>query len=211
MATSPANGFATIAWGVRVRRVGCASVPYRRLTGRRFQRRLVRARPSAISPIPTARCRCFRICCPRALSDERADRSDRFDANESMEEAEQADPIEKTEHAEPIDPIERTDPTEPIESTEPSLANERIDPEDRTDQRDGFTIGATLVDGSFPGGEACQGRSKSGPLAPVEKWTTWRGCEVCRGREDGEARSAEPGFWPRAGRLGGFGLGIEAL
>ena len=104
------------------------------------QPRLISTTPSAISPIPTVRCRGSPIFCPRALSDEPAERSDRFDANESIEDADQADPIERTEHAEPIDPIERTDPTEPIESTEPSLATERIDPEDRTDQRDAFTV-----------------------------------------------------------------------
>jgi hypothetical protein len=106
-----------------------------------LQRLLISARPSASSTIPTARCRSSSICLPRALSDERADRSDRFDAKERADTAEAADPIERTEHAEPIDPIERTEPTEPIESTEPSLAIERIDPDDRRDQRDEFTVG----------------------------------------------------------------------
>ena len=99
-------------------------------------------RPSARSPIPTARRRPSPISLPRRLSDESADISDRFDANERAEEAEQADPSERTEHAEPIDPMERTEPTEPNESTEPSLAIERIELDDRTDQREGVTIGA---------------------------------------------------------------------
>jgi len=44
-------------------------------------------------------------------------------------------------------------------------------------------------------------RSKSGPSG---------GCELFRGREGGEARSAEPGFHPGARRLDGVAVGIEA-
>jgi len=48
-------------------------------------------------------------------------------------------------------------------------------------------------------------------VAPVEKWTTARRWEPLRGREGGEARSAEPTFRPRARRLRGSRLEIEAL
>jgi hypothetical protein len=75
---------------------------------------------------------------PRALSDARAESSERLDANESADAAEAAEPIEKREHAEPIEPIDRTDPTEPIERIDPSLAIDRIDPFDVGERRDGM-------------------------------------------------------------------------
>ena len=62
------------------------------------------------------------------------ERSEPYEANESIDAAEPADPIESSEPALPIDPIESTEPAEPIESTDPSLATESTDPVDLHDQ-----------------------------------------------------------------------------
>ena len=57
-----------------------------------------------------------------------------MEAYDSTDPAEPADPIGDIDPAEPMEPIEPTDPTEPIDRIEPSLAIERIESRDPSDQ-----------------------------------------------------------------------------
>jgi uncharacterized cupin superfamily protein len=73
------------------------------------------------------------------LPADRAERSEPREANESADAAEQAEPIDSAEQAEPIEPIDPTDPTEP---NDPSLAMDRTESREASDQPEATT--ATL-------------------------------------------------------------------
>lgn len=89
--------------------------------------------PRASTPIARACRRRALIGTPSALQDERADSTERVDANESAEAIDPAEPTESIEQADPTEPTESTEPTDPIERIESSLAIERIEPVDHSD------------------------------------------------------------------------------
>ena len=93
------------------------------------------------------------------------ERSEPYEAKESIDAAEPADPIESSEPALPIDPIESTEPTEPIESTDPSLAIESTDPVDLHDQRE-VSISILGIEGrGWPYAVSASGTAKLSPRA----------------------------------------------
>jgi hypothetical protein len=170
---------------------------------------LTKAMPSARKPRARAR-RCARpIDRPRMPPVEHAERSERFEANESTEALEAAEPIENSEQAEPIDPIEATDPTEPTERIEPSLAIDRIESVDFSDQDESTDailagrVAAAPQSGSRPA-EARNGpctKPGSGRPRPIAPRARMRRTRASASRRPGRERCfAAPARGPRRGQ-----------
>jgi hypothetical protein len=78
----------------------------------------------------------------RVAFDERWERIDHRDPDDSNENNEPADPTENADRTDPTEPTESTDPIEPIDRKEPLEAIHRVESTEPSDQRDREVLGA---------------------------------------------------------------------